>query len=480
MLYSATTRHFREAALGLHPALANEVYYRLYRRLLRGSYDGKEIVLSKRYLGLISKQHVNDFSAVKLLKSFKRDVLSGFEYSDYRYVDGEARRVIETGLTEEDYRLWETLHHGREADVLAETGEALTNSRLTKRLEEGYAALAKEADWLAEQYRIPYESWTILDHHNTLPASLFSRLVKPNLEDAQTWIDENLLLDNAWKDASRWRDPAYCRYRQTQDTLDDIRLTPKPVLRPAAPDRDKAGNFKAPAARLFEMEPRLGSIKSELRHILMRGANVYEIDLQSAQLAILARLWSVPGLIRLLSNGESIWTHLGKCCGGSKDALKKALYSLTYGAGRERLLLELEGLAADPETFLDGFLAVPTIQELIEARDKRMSELTMGKAEGYYLKDPLAGEPYHRAPHRELALEAQAVELGIIFAVYEVQFYHGRDFQIILYQYDGLTLRFKRRASYTRLKGKIDEAVAKKAMEDWGVRASLSWTPLKR
>jgi len=456
-LYTPTSREFREAVLAMRPALVFEPYYRLYRRLLLYPKEGGDIIVSHHYLSKINKVHPKDFKSHDFLQAFKTDVLPGFEWSDYSYVEERARVVTCTGLCGEDYALLR-LHYELKKSVLGENGIYLSSHRLDGYLEDDYSRAIADAARRSEDRKISAEARMIQSYHNGLPSSIFKRLVKPNIECAQAWLDANL--EGEAK-------------RQAQDILDLISVTPKPILTPSKAQ----GDFKAPAARLFEIRPRLGSIRSELRHILMRSPNVFEVDLQSSQLGILAALWSVPELTELLKGGMSIWEHLAQFLDAPKDALKRSLYGVCYGAGKAGLIEELEGQVPDPESFVEAFLAVPTVKLLWDARDRRLKEITDGKAGGEYLRDPLTGRAFYRAPHQELALEAQAVELAIISAVYHVQAEFPDEVTILLYQYDGLTIRFRRQAAVERLKRKIDASVEAEALR-WGTETSLIWSPL--
>lgn len=108
------------------------------------------------------------------------------------------------------------------------------------------------------------------------------------------------------------------------------------------------------SARAFDVTPTYQQLPSVCRHALFDGC--YELDLKSAQLAIIAKLWDIPLLQEFLAEGQCIWTEIANAYQqplhpSFKATVKDAMYATAYGAGRNKVNEVLTDGAIPPEPF---------------------------------------------------------------------------------------------------------------------------------
>lgn len=81
----------------------------------------------------------------------------------------------------------------------------------------------------------------------------------------------------------------------------------------------------------------------------------------------------------------------------------------------------------------------------------------------------------HAAVRSALACQAQAMELELLFPLFELAKRYPRDFQVMLHQHDGVTICFSRRVE--QWKERIEKAVAARAKE-LDIHTYLEWERL--
>lgn len=148
------------------------------------------------------------------------------------------------------------------------------------------------------------------------------------------------------------------------------------------------------------------------------------MDMQSCQLAIVAKLWEVPALYNLLASGRSIWEELARYLGvdpaRSKPVLKRAAYSVCYGMGVAKLhKLLANGTDGNPglgEEAARRFLQHLLIATLLKERKRvaAWAEMAGGLEDAWGNWIPVNAE---NPPHAVMARQAQSWEVRIMMAI---------------------------------------------------------------
>lgn len=203
-------------------------------------------------------------------------------------------------------------------------------------------------------------------------------------------------------------------------------------------------------------------------------------DLEAAQLDIAAKEWDISSLQAFLQTRESIWMHLMSDLRiTDKQALKHAaMYPLLFGAreGGIRYGINKEpGLDARcGRGTTDRFLRHPLIADTLDARDAKLSEIEEagGAFDCYdrWISPPVDrdGKPNYRSV---LAQLMQAAEFKLSYPVYLMATLTD-EFQILLSQYDGFSVKFKRPTTQAAWTRRIMNAVEDQATE-MGVHTRL-------
>lgn len=262
------------------------------------------------------------------------------------------------------------------------------------------------------------------------------------------------------------------------------------------------------------------SLDCEIRQALY-GPNHIELDLSKAHAAIAARDWG--GLENLNSwlekqlNGElDFWPALATTIlsgtnltneEAAKKAVKRGLYTTVYGGRKDTILFEISKTYGE-ETVnypsydqvednypsydqVEGFLKHPMIAELLEARDKRLERIrTEGELVDCFGRAVLTENFAHEDnPERVvLAYTAQARELDLLYPVFKMAIAEEKavengqkqrpDFQVLLYQYDGVTIQVGRKERWQAVVKKLIEAVNTKAIEEGYITSlEVEWSP---
>lgn len=253
--------------------------------------------------------------------------------------------------------------------------------------------------------------------------------------------------------------------------------------------------------RLYTTGPSLQNLKKSVRKALT--ADWYEADLQSSQLAIVAKLWNIPEVTEFLASGKSIWDSYLNHFGLVKekidyDAFKKTIkdhtYGLVFGMGKKRLTKELTedlsvvntDLSAEMEVYGiknggEKFLEHPLVKAIVNARKKRIKDLVHA---GVYTVIEDSSDPYNPPIVRTiqvtrqnvlsiLAQEAQRLEQCLIYPIFELT-NQTDEFTITCLQHDGVSVSFSREDRREFWMNKISEAVNKMAAY-LGVYTKLIW-----
>lgn len=400
--------------------------------------DTNEIVIASRTLAALCDKEQQfekrKFNAQKFLNKFRDDVGVDFTWSDWSYQNGEARTVetlvfepeVETLLSQ----CFEDLRNKRGKRVLLDTGYAHSDKKRKKDDEVRREDARKRAQ---ECHR------GILDYHNNLPPHRFTSQVNKHIEKARDYLDR---FDACYPKATFPKKAHATSTAKRQ--LVRIQDNPRPIYSPV----------KA-SPRLFSLRTALTTVRSDVRRVLTQGW--YEYDLRAAGLSIAASEWNVPELREFLESlkGKSVWEQLADDLGLDvtkvKDGLKRGLYALLYGGGEETVGASMKKGGCDEES-VKKFLEHEIVKKIKEGRYWVLHMLERNTIEDE--KDLLTA----------LASDIQRKELSLISPVYEL-LKGNNDVTVMLYQFDGLTIRYKNHQVARHWEPQIKAAVKTKADE---------------
>ena len=206
-----------------------------------------------------------------------------------------------------------------------------------------------------------------------------------------------------------------------------------------------------------------------------------EFDLASAQIAVVARLWAVQGLLDLLRAGRCFWSELLSALGltaSAKAGIKSGTYSLCFGGSvrtiRSAVADELvPALGADRAgAAADGFLRLPLVRGLLRARRREILKIREAGGAHDVSGVWLRVSP-RRPPHAILAAVAQSVEQALTWPAYQLARLNHREFSIAFDLADGFAVRFHNSGDAERWTRKLVDAVAERAA-DLGVPTYLA------
>jgi|GEM_PF-3212263 len=458
------TETFRADLLARYPGLAKRPgYTRLLLHLLSGGFedgDTGEVVISAallaRFDGQEAQHRSRNFRAESFLEDFRRDVLPEFEWSEgWSYTEGKARTARVEGVEPDVLKAFESMHleialGARPVDAV--TGRKLTRQRAADEHKERAACVARAGQLVSF---VSPSTQRVIDYQNRIDVRAFSQVVNANRAAA---IEMAQAIPNA---ASRI---------QALANLASICVNPKPYIRPVEN-----------SPRAFSDRQSLLTIKSDIRRELTKVWVDY--DLRAAQLAIIAKEWDLPELKDALESSQSIWAVLGGRLGlapAMKPALKRAVYSLVFGGSQREIGSALEASTGIADIG-SRFFADPLLRMVYDAREEQVDRLLRAKrgvtALGKEVEIPYRGSREERASMAKsfLAQQAQSVELMLLAPVYELaegNYY----FSVMLYQFDGFTVRYQDRRNSALWHSRILAAVESRARE-LGVPTWLTCQP---
>jgi hypothetical protein len=217
--------------------------------------------------------------------------------------------------------------------------------------------------------------------------------------------------------------------------------------------------------RLYTLGPTIHCLPRRLRKSLLSGC--VSLDARACQLAIVARRWNIPGLLKFLETGRNIWKELLTYIGGDdscKETLKPAIYGIVFGMTMWRLRQLLSGgddkVPGLPDVkMVRLFLKHPLIKELLQARRARMDSLRRDR----FIVDAFGRRFDYRGHDKQLrsllAQEVQSYEVYLMLSLLPV-FRAERDLTVISFLHDGVTVwvpQDKRSRIVTRLKREFDK-----------------------
>ena len=389
------------------------------------------------------------------LEAYQESVDPAFDWSGYHPSKGLARVCTAHGIPERILeRHDEAMMEHFEKEFLLSGKKANDSNRraMRKEMREEYEAYAPELD-------PPKDALQWARYLNGRSPRTFNAL-------HERWAEARLA-------ASRL--PSRGRSHGAISALDKIALQPKPLYRFG----DRTARLQAPGS--------ITNLDSEIRPILYPDERWIELDLSKAQLAIAAKEWAqFDGIseedlsvtrqhLRGHLSGEiDLWEELMQAAGlegrAGKYAIKRGTYAVVYGGGITQGVgnafrdgYKQRGGQQPPSGAFDGFREHPVISELLSVRERILSLIREeGKVEDCFGREiPFAGGDN---PERSvLAVVAQSREMHLMRPLLEAAQEEAAKsraaFQIVLYQFDGVTIRVRQTSRIDSVVSRLTEAV---------------------
>ena len=281
--------------------------------------EDENIVISAKILAEIEgKIFDSNYSAIRFLNEFRGKVFN-FEIRDYDYSSGKARECYNLEISENiKYLIDEELISCSTNKVWLITGSKITSTHTAKIRQDKLEYFHNKIKEIELNRDLTIEQSNLLNYMNGLNPDRFKIAVNKHLAKAKETAKSLKDSDNQLK------------------SLAEIEIDPKPVYIPA----EKSN-------RIYATGSNINGLHRDIRKVFQQ--DWITADLKSAQLAIIAKLWDIPKLSAYLKTGINVWEDLCNYINidfnpNNKQLLKTYIYSVIYGAGKNRIVL---GIAED-------------------------------------------------------------------------------------------------------------------------------------
>ena len=409
-------------------------------------------------LGRESENKRRKFSGSSVLRDFSRDVFP-IEWTEGNWdtVGGpmRMRRLTAVAVPSDAKALVERERRTRgEAYVNLNDGAPFTPARQRDLRAQ---SLAEAAALAAE--RGCASTRRVASYMNALPPHRFSKLARrvPEAHD---------LVDRLGRDVDR-----------QHDLLRAVETQALPIYGPAPR-----------TARIFPVNDSFLACKREVRELLTSGW--HHADLRSCQLAIAARLWDVGEVEQYLRSGKDVWAELIAWMGlpagqDSKGIVKRTLYGVVYGQGRDGRARDLDAALGDGVARRRRFDKHPLVAAMLSRRTHMMGQVLRAGGATDCFGRHLAVEDSTVDPRRPrtnvpsiLAMLAQAEETALllpVLALAEAELEKPKPgFMITMWLHDGFSIDVSDERAAGRWKDRLKAAVDKEVVRK-GFATELTW-----
>ena len=263
------------------------------------------------------------------------------------------------------------------------------------------------------------------------------------------------------------------------ETIDDLREDRKErahAIYDSVMNSYLAYKTVANSPRIYGSCTNIMQLPREVRRAVYHGC--WDLDIQSAQLAIVAKLWNVPELLPLIR--ENWWQSLFKSMGRAYDEqiknneLKPLTYSIIFGGGIRRMR-ELS------PKYATLFNSIPIIQTLISHRENALSEIRSagGIVDAFgqhYTLNDVIGKKYDDERVRSLlSRQVQSYEVGIMLNLHE-ELRQDNDIVLCGWLHDGCYIKLVNHKEDAEYKlARISEKVAKLSIERYDIEIKINY-----
>lgn len=460
-----------------YPNLAqSEAYRKLFLHLMFCSiHEGGYALVDRQALAVIDNSYQelmgHRYVAETFLSNFQEATNIRLTIKGYNYLEGKARmakphfhKEIEAALTTEI----DNISKGIQEDMY----NFVTGNKFNKKT---IAALRKELDAEVKLFydNASEEALPILEYLNDLPPNIFTKIVNQNI--AATWAALSNI-ESSEADPNKRKQKTIELKTIESNILASIQEYPKPYYKPSGAGR---------TVRIFPHNPSMLQLQKDLRLTLTKG--LWEYDLVSSQLAIVATLWNIVEVKEFLQSGNHIWTELFTHLGFNyqllktenitkfnllKRLLKESLYSIIYGMKKSALLANLTKGFQKLKINKKGadYFTHPIIKALLTAREQKIKNILQAEClvMPWYNNKTLqligsSLKEKQESVKSLLAQEAQLMEMLLIAPVFELAKESKGEFTIVLFMHDGFTVHYLRSDRVNLWESRIKEAVDKVA-----------------
>lgn len=434
----AVGEEFRALVMDAYPALLHHEKASAYRGIMQyllfstfldeKAMDEERIVFPFTHVagcvGLYPK--AAGFSAADELADFCRDV-APLNIKESRFTDKQARSVslilpphVQNALAKERERMTDK--------NLVWFQSGISVSRRNRR--DYYQAFQKYQEEMA-QLPPDHPAFELGELMRTQPQDVFSRVLNNNLPYVKQSLLDSPCSSDQEKATRGWN------LRVLHSVGDYVRQFYTSV----------GGSW-----RLFSQAPSINHLSRDFRRMALAGE--MEFDLRACQLAVVAKLWNVPLLQRLLENEKSIWQFfsdlLGKPIERCKPILKTAIYAIVFGMrAREVCRMVAYGTRHDlgiGQTAALKFINHPIVESLLEARTRELVKIAeqdgAEDAFGYWwrVQRNNRNQQTVRGRRSVLAAVVQSYEMQLMLSILPF-LQNGKQIRLLSWLHDGVTLR---------------------------------------
>lgn len=422
---------------------------RYFQHLAFGTWldeETGELLIPQEYLATIEGKteqlKTKNYRGVDFLMHFSKYV-QYHKWSDWRWTMHKCRRVVEITFPDE---IQETLQAerdnmwGHEEQLHFVTGKKPTrlSRKLQKREEIAYSLTV-----LKDNGSI--EGKAVLNYLHNLPIQPFNDLLK-NLDEAKALV-KTLPLD---EQSLNYQKNLLVRFaNQTQTIYGNSDVT----------------------TRIFPLNASIGLMQRKVRRTLTKDWT--ELDLKSAELAIVAKVWNIPELEAFLQTSAiSTWQYFADRMAlpyseATKGILKDATYALCFGGGEKKAITKaLEPLGIDNAA--KQFLEISLVTQIRKARNKEIERIRINLGATNAFGHFYSMATLHCSPLSILAGVVQSYELKLLFpcfqlAMQQLRSRHG--FKIVLFQHDGFSIVCHDKSETQNRIVRLQKVVSDKAQE---------------
>ncbi|GHO72993.1 hypothetical protein KSD_07640 [Ktedonobacter sp. SOSP1-85] len=360
-------------------------------------------------------------------------------WSSYSPDNHKCRVILKTGIDEFLQRRLDEDNEPKRRDM--ESGKVynrVSQKEVHARMLEANNALVEAS--LCENEAMREVHRAMLNDLNNLPLTLFQGLADKHYNEA-------------WSVASHLPYEDESDRRKLQLELQEVRDMPKPFYHPSGQQ-----------ARVYSSGG-LANIKKEVRRaFFLKEEGHVELDIACCNLSIVARLWNIESIQEIQQQRGSVWSELldymetsDELRAITKPILKQGVCSSIYGMkasnvegqvtlefggktlkgkGENRYAKPVKGrpVLLKEKRFTDNPLIADLLQAINLAKQEIRDDGGYNGAYGFIEYDGVEDIDSY------LCRVIGSYELAIVASCFELARERG-DFQVVLYQYDGVTIK---------------------------------------
>ncbi|WP_251962972.1 hypothetical protein [Salinibacter ruber] len=472
-------RHY--PAIKKHLPLRLLLQYLLFNRQaigLNSTWDGEGSPLPATLLswmaGRLDQYQSGNFTAKQVLWWAEDELFDGdFTWTDWEWHpdsrQGRYRRLDKLSLPPEVKRAieWERRHPivGVSERVWFDTGTAYSFQSASNLRKATRRLVQKDGAEIYRQKGSPKIPRAIQTYLNALPVNGFNKVARDHIEEA--YAAAQRLSDESPRGSQD------LGVRHARAILRAVEDCPQPFY-----------EAKLNTPRLYARGS-FQSLNREVRAPLVQDWTL--LDLKSAQLAVCAHLWDIGPVMSFLNDGGDIWKELTSWVGLPKPVLKKAMYSITFGARAHwhfgsppstliNALAEGDNISkSEAEEARQKLMAHPLMKALYQARGQHIQDI---KERGF-IQDCFGTVMHLSSDQAEetassgitagvltlLAAEAASYEMLLLWPAFQEVIGKEKRCKIMLYVFDGFYIKTadpRRQENWIdRLQGAVDRQAEK-------------------